>query len=54
MNVLIENIRIQDGHGATIGSVPDANGLMGDITNITFRNLTMNGDAPLKFKTWPK
>ena len=35
--VLVENIVFKNGHGATIGSVPDGNGLHGFITNVTFR-----------------
>ena len=26
-----------NGHGASIGSVPDTNGVMGYVTNVTFR-----------------
>ena len=33
-NVLVENIVFLNGHGATIGSVPDGNGLHGFITNV--------------------
>jgi hypothetical protein len=52
-NVLVENVVFYDGHGATIGSVPDGNGLRGFITNVTFRNITMKGNAPVKIKSWP-
>ena len=36
-----------------VGSVPDTNGVMGYVTNVTFRNLVMNGNAACKIKTWP-
>ena len=49
-NVLIENCVFGNGHGASIGSVPDTNGVMGYVTNITFRNLIMNGNAACKIK----
>ena len=52
-NVLVENIVFKNGHGATIGSVPDGNGLHGYISNVTFRNITMEGNAPVKIKSWP-
>ena len=52
-NVLIEDCVFGNGHGASIGSVPDTNGVMGYVTNITFRNLVMNGNAACKIKTWP-
>ena len=52
-NVLIEDCVFGNGHGASIGSVPDTNGVMGFVTNITFRNLVMNGNAACKIKTWP-
>ena len=51
-NVLIENVVFQDGHGASIGSIPDCSGCHGVVTNITFRNLTFAGDAPMKIKWW--
>ena len=49
-NVLIENCVFGNGHGASIGSVPDTNGVMGYVTNVTFRNLVMNGNAACKIK----
>lgn len=52
-NVLVEDCTFGNGHGASIGSVPDANGLNGYVTNITFRNLVMEGNAACKIKTWP-
>ena len=36
-NVLIEDCVFGNGHGASIGSVPDTNGVMGYVTNVTFR-----------------
>ena len=33
-NVLIENIEIDDGHGASIGSIPDCSGCHGVVTNM--------------------
>ena len=51
-NVLIENVVFQDGHGASIGSIPDCSGCHGVVTNISFRNLTFAGDAPMKIKWW--
>ena len=51
--MLVENIVFKNGHGATIGSVPDGNGLRGYISNVTFRNITMEGNAPVKIKSWP-
>jgi polygalacturonase len=51
-NVLIENVVFHDGHGASIGSIPDCSGCHGVVTNITFRNITMGGDAPMKIKWW--
>ena len=42
----------QDGHGASIGSVPDCNGCVGFVTNITYRNCSFFGNAPMKIKTW--
>ena len=32
--------------------MPDGNGLHGFITNVTFRNITMKGNAPVKIKSW--
>ena len=34
-NVLIENVTFLDGHGASIGSIPDCSGCHGVVTNIT-------------------
>ena len=35
--MLIEDCVFGNGHGASIGSVPDTNGVMGYVTNVTFR-----------------
>jgi hypothetical protein len=51
-NVLIENVTFLDGHGASIGSIPDCAGCHGIVTNITYRNLTFLGNAPMKIKWW--
>ena len=48
-NVLVENIVFFNGHGATIGSVPDGNGLHGYITNVTFRSANIDAPAPPHF-----
>ena len=50
--MLIENVVFNNGHGATIGSVPDCNGCMGFVTNVTYRNCSFGGNAPMKIKTW--
>jgi len=52
-NVLVENVTVGDGHGVDLGSTPDCNGCIGYTENITFRNVRLSGDAPLKIKTWP-
>ena len=40
-NVLVENVVFKNGHGATIGSVPDGNGLHGfDPARIQSENIT--------------
>lgn len=52
-NVLVENVIFKDGHGASIGSIPDCSGCHGVVTNVTFRNITMGGNAPMKIKWWP-
>lgn len=52
-NVLVEGCEFQNGHGASIGSIPDCSGYYGVVTNITFRNIRMGGDAPMKIKWWP-
>jgi hypothetical protein len=50
--VLVENVHFRNGHGASIGSVPDCNGCHGIVKDITFRNCTFGGNAPMKIKTW--
>ena len=49
-NVLIENVTFFDGHGASIGSIPDCAGCHGVVTNITYRKLRFLGNAPMKIK----
>jgi hypothetical protein len=48
----VENVHFTDGHGASIGSIPDCYGCHGYVTNIVFRNCTFGGNAPMKIKTW--
>ena len=50
--VLVENVHFTDGHGASIGSIPDCNGCHGYVSNVVFRNCTFGGNAPMKIKTW--
>merc|ERR550537_1149691 len=42
-NVLVENCTVGDGHGITLGSTPDGNGLHGYNENITFKGITLHG-----------
>lgn len=51
-DVLVENVHFTDGHGASIGSIPDCYGCHGHVSNIVFRNCTFGGNAPMKIKTW--
>ena len=37
-DVLVENVHFTDGHGASIGSIPDCNGCHGHVSGIVFRN----------------
>ena len=41
--VLVENVHFTDGHGASIGSIPDCNGCHGYVSNVVFRNCTFPG-----------
>lgn len=51
-DVLVENVHFTDGHGASIGSIPDCYGCHGHVSGVTFRNCTFGGNAPMKIKTW--
>ena len=50
--VLVENVIFTNGHGASIGSIPDCAGCHGHVSDVTFRNCTFGGNAPMKIKTW--
>ena len=51
-DVLVENVHFTDGHGASIGSIPDCYGCHGHVSGVIFRNCTFSGNAPMKIKTW--
>merc|ERR1712060_392174 len=51
-NVLVENVTVGDGHGVSLGSTPDCNGCYGYTENVTFRNVRLQGNAPLSIRTW--
>ena len=50
--VLVENVTFTNGHGASIGSIPDCAGCHGHVSDVVFRNCTFGGNAPMKIKTW--
>ena len=52
LQVFVENVHFTDGHGASIGSIPDCNGCHGYVSNIHFKNCTFGGNAPMKIKYW--
>ena len=51
-DVLVENVYFTDGHGASIGSIPDCDGCHGHVSGVVFRNCTFGGNAPMKIKVW--
>lgn len=50
--MLIENVTFLNGHGASIGSIPDCSGCHGIVTNITYRNLRFLGESSASFPSF--